>query len=301
MKTYRQQQRNGFTLVEVAIVLFFMGIFVSFASSMMKNIALSTKLRDARDKLTATSDAVQDWANKNRYLPTTAAFDTALAQPRDYWGKAYSFYPYAFPVGSVNEVCRMKSTTLAVCENGDCVNKRKMDIAFVLVSSGDNLTKTVPPAADIASCTAAGLTCIPLYEPNATLQYDDLYKYVTLVELKKTLGCVEADSGLKILSADLPRAKVGAAYDTAISADGGAPFNNVLPYQYKWCVKSALPAGLSATFTCPTYSTTAAASFSIATGSPTTQNLSGNPPVVISVKDANGATADKSFLLIIDP
>lgn len=291
------KQSRGFTLVEVAVVLFFMGIFVSFASTMLKNIALSNKLRDARDKLTVVSDTVQSWAVKNRTLPTI----TDIGSPPDYWNRSYTLTSYTPATGATDSICRQSSTNLAVCPGTsaavNCSVGIVRDVAYMLVSNGDNLALESLPA--VTNCPA-GLTCKPKYEVSAG--YDDLYKYVTLQELKKVVGCVEADSRLRVLNSELPPAKVGVAYPAAIQADGGAPFNSTPPYTYNWCVKGSLPAGLVATNTCPAYSTTPVSSFLLATAtsSPTAPNVLG-VQVTISVMDANGAIADKNYLMVVNP
>lgn len=285
--------------MEVAVVLFFMGIFVSFASTMLKNIALSSKMRDSRDKLTVVSDAVQAWAVKNRKLPTM----TDIGNPSDYWNRSYTISSYTPATGATdNNICRQSSTNLAVCPGtsaaANCSVGIINDVAYMLVSNGDNLALEASPA--VTNCPA-GLTCKPKYEVSSG--YDDLYKYVTLQELKKVVGCVEADSRLRVLSSELPSANVGIVYPATIQADGGAPFNTTPPYTYNWCVKGSLPAGLIATNTCPTYSTTPVSSFLIATAAslPSTPNAPGGVVVTVSVKDANGATADKNYLLVVNP
>lgn len=293
------RHKSGFSLVEVAIVLFFMGIFVSFASSMMKNIALSTKLRDARDRMTTVSDSVQAWAVKNRVIPSLPD----IGNPVDYWNKQYTLYSYTPVTPATDSICRQSSTNLAICPGtntaADCSVSIIKDIAYMIVSNGDNSALEVLPV--ISNCPA-GLTCMPKYEVSSG--YDDLYKYVTLQELKKAVGCVEADSRLRILNGELPSAKVGESYSAVIQADGGAPFNSAPPYTYKWCVKGILPAGLIATNTCPTYSTPVS-SFLIATAgsSPTIANAPTGVVVTISVKDAdtNSAPVDKNFLMIVNP
>lgn len=282
--------------MEVAVVLFFMGIFVSFASTMLKNIALSTKLRDARDKLTVVSDAVQSWANKNRRLPTNTLgmenFETVMSQPRDYWNKQYAFYPYTSS-GVVRDFCRMKNTTLAVCQSGDCVNKVVKDVAYVLVSGGENLTVQTPTFVT-TGVSCSGLRCIPLNEISQT--YDDIYKYVTLIELKKNAGCVEADSGLRILNTELPSAKLNNKYVVPVMADGGQ--NKLTDPKYSWCVQGSLPAGLSFV--------PAIASCSSAFTNSTFVNISGIPvvsgvssPVSFQVKDSSGVTNTKAFILSV--
>lgn len=304
MNVIRPKKRNGFTLVEVAVVLFFMGIFVSFAASMMKNIALSNKLRDARDKLTVVSDAVQSWANKNRRLPTNPLgpenFETVLSQPRDYWNKKYAFYPYT-TTGVVRDFCRMKNTTLAVCQSGDCTNKVIKDVAYVLVSGGENLIVQTPAyVTSTASCS--GLRCMPLNEVSQT--YDDIYKYVTLIELKKSAGCVEADSGLRILNPELPSARLNNKYVIPVVADGGQ--NNLIDPKYSWCVQGIPPTGLSIVDKIGGNVVSCSSSYTSATfinisGVPNASALGTATPLTFKVKDSVGVVSTKAFVLNVNP
>lgn len=309
MNKNRQRQRNGFTLVEVAIVIVFMGIFITFASSMLKGIALSSKSRAAREKLATVSDLVQASAVNpvnNRAIPlSTDLFESATGAPVDYWNKSYAFYPYTPEPGAVLDICRRSSTDLAVCLQGDCVNKVIRDVAYVLVSGAEkcagactatNLPIQIkPPFVTTVNlggpCT--GRRCIPLNEISTT--FDDLYKYVTLLELKKTVGCVEADSRLRILNMELPYAREGVSYTTVIQADGGAALTSA--NKYNWCRNATSPSDLvySPDVICPL--STAAPSLSVSSASPTVDGT--RPPITITVKDANNITVDKSFVLTV--
>lgn len=260
MNQNRQHHRSGFTLVEVAVVIFIMGIFVSFASTMLRNIGLSNKLRDARDKLATVSDAIQAATVKTRVLPSLAS---EVGDPNDYWSKKYKYYFYTPAAGTVADICRRSSTDLAVC-TGDptvaaspykCTGNVIKDIAFVVISGGSNLvpekTELIP---DTKGC-APGLKCVPIYEVSSN--FDDLYKYVTLQELKKTIGCVETDSGLRIITNDLPFANVSSTvFNTNtfnVEAAGGLPY---VSNKYRWSKSGVLPNGLSFSPVFTNYTTT---------------------------------------------
>ncbi len=305
MNNDRQLNRSGFTLVEVAVVIFIMGIFVSFASTMLRNIGVSNKLRDAREKVTTTSDAVQALTVKTRVLPIALS---EIGNPVDFWNKGFKYYPYTPVAGAVTDICRRSSTDLAVCA-GDpsvaaspfkCTGNVIKDIAYVIISGGDNLLPEKSELITNANGCLAGYKCVPIYEVSSN--FDDLYKYVTLQELKKTVGCIEADSGLRILNTELPYAHETASYSTIIQAEGGVMFTGA--NKYKWCVNGAPPPDLvysPATQCTDPAGPTAAPSFNI-TRATTVNPLLGTtstPSVTVSVWDANNVKVDKTFVLTI--
>ena len=304
MNKIRPKKSRGFTLVEVAVVLFFMGIFVSFAASMMKNIALSTKLRDARDKLTTVSDSAQSWANKNRRLPTNATFENftgVLVHPRDYWSQKYRYYPYTPVSGSMDDICKISTTNLSICPGGSCISTNLVaDIAYVIVSNGDNLAVNTSLVTTLPPCTVPK-PCVPINDLSTT--NDDLFKYVTLAELKKTAGCIEADSRLRIINGEqLTWAHENVPYTpVVIQADGGLLFSGV--NKYKWCIASgSLPAGMQfvpVIAPCSDPTPTQVTSFSIS-GTPVTGisvGTSSTSTISITLKDANNTTISKPFFL----
>lgn len=303
MYPLNRTNNRGFTLVEVAVVMVIIGLIVTFAASILRNVGGLARLRDAKDRVASTTDSVAAFAAKNNRLPVFAEFSstTGSFNYKDPWQRSYQLYPKLTPAtfsnftgNGLSTFCGRNSTRFSVCLNNDCTNNRIDDVAYALVSLGQNLAlnSTYPAPSGCPS----GRICLGVQEPTPT--YDDLYKYVTLTELKKAAGCVASDAQLRIVNLDLPRAYATSSYKVPIVGSGGVPYPTG---KYQWCVQTNPFNGV--TFYADNTSTQIAACSSSYTAASFT-NFSGIPSasgtVYVTVKDFTGNTASKTFVLSVN-
>lgn len=242
---------QGFTLIELAIVLVIVGILVGAGASMVGVLSTAVKVRETKDLLDANMQAVASWASSHNSIPDAAGFTGAAKSPQDSWGRDF-IYLYDANLNAAtptkDTICGRRSTTLTVHTTDPVATIN--NIAFVVFSPSDDaavqatLTATVAPA---VAATFNGAASGPAILPGArgfatgTVNIDatnsDIVRWVTLDELRSKVGCQGAP--LKIVNNELPYGQAPNVYAATITADGGVPFAT----GYKWCVNSPLPAG----------------------------------------------------------
>jgi hypothetical protein len=162
-------------------------------------------------------------------------------------------------------ICGITSTTFTY--NGQ-------DVAFLLLSGGDDMTLTSTPSASGAFNGAL-----------TGLKAEDLYRIVTLKELQEQASCFGTTQGkLRIVNNELPGACKRQNYSATIIGDGGVPrYASYTSYTYTF---SGLPIGLSS-------SNLRATIFGVTTTS------KGPYPISVTMTDAAANTVRRSYILNI--
>ncbi len=252
----------GFTMMPLILTMF---VIVGLLSAGMLLLASSTqraKTVGAIKFLDSTANAVVLWSASSRTLPPTLQTVFTGGNPLDPWGNTVVYlFDNNLTAIATGGICGRTSTNLTV--NGT------PNIAFALLSTaGDAFQSTwtgVPAFSTTVftyPATALGTT--------ATLATGDLFKIVTLEELKNRAGCYGNTQGqLKILNNELPKGCNGTPYSATIFAGGGVP-----PYP-TYTITGLTGTGLSALG-------------ANITGTPTT---TGSFPVSVQVTDSHTPTA----------
>jgi prepilin-type N-terminal cleavage/methylation domain-containing protein len=247
---------QGFTLIEMAIVLVIVGLLMGLGMSMVGPLMTATKLRETRDSLDANMQAVASWASANNRippltptLPDTAKFVQIAKNPNDSWLRpfVYLYDSNLAPTGATSPtkdtICGRRSTFLNIStHNPDAYIQ---NVAYAVASSGDKMsfasTLTGGSSGIIANTAVSGAATTIHGDRNA----NDILRWVTLDELRSKVGCQGAP--LKIVNNELPfipqTTAVSSTFAT-ISADGGVP-------SYRWCVEFATRTGISMFDTSP--------------------------------------------------
>ncbi len=307
---------NGFTLVEMAIVLVIIGFLIGVGIAMIGPLTTMSKVRETRDITTAAADSISSWAAGNNRIPPfaptapdTARFSQIVQKSEDSWSGPliYAYDGNLAPTGAAaatkDTICGRRSTliTLTNTATGSTVS----NIAYIIVSQAENATTDTSIAG--VPLTSGPITAATTITTNSDI---DILRWVTLDELRSKTGCQGAQ--LKIVNNELPYGSVLNAYSVTIIADGGFPFS-IVPPTYKWCV-SSLPTGFTQTggvvnTNCIALgeSSWAAASANLTISFPASATTTGSYQLTVVVRDNNDATGpndnitSKSYVLTVNP
>lgn len=243
----RAYDKQGFTLVEMALVLVVVGIVIGIGAGMIGPLMSLSKTRDTKEMIGATIESVNSWAASNNTLPNAAGFTAVAKSPNDAWGRTFIYlFDNTLYSGTPTKdtICGRKTTAISIINNGVSPAVTINNVAYLIVSFGDdaqiNTTATDGPIT--ISRTASGAVTL---DPNIS----DIVRWVTLDELRSKIGCQGAQ--LKIGNNELPPGTVSAQYPNAtagsvlsIVTDGGAT-----PGTLRWCIEAPsatpLPTGLA--------------------------------------------------------
>lgn len=293
--TMNNYKKNGFTLVELAIVLVVIGMLVAFGGSMIAPLTTFVKVRETRDMQDSAVQSVISWASSNNTIPNETTFMTVAKSPLDAWGQNL-IYLYDSNLHSAtptkDTICGRRSTDLKLFTN------YSNSIAFAVISRADNPafkstlngTLNSNPINSVITTSGAATGTI-----TATGTNSDLVRWVTLDELRSKIGCLGAP--LKIVNNELPFGSYSSNYSASIIADGGSGSGD-----YQWRIKKgSFPAGINATaLPFQNLSTTdwTPASTMIIDGYP---KLPGSYYFSVFVRDNIGNTSSKAFVLTVNP
>ncbi len=260
----RPTDRNGFTLVELAVSLVVIGLLIGLGTSMVGPLMSAIKVRESRENLGAAVESINSWAAGNNSLPDTTNITNVVRTPSDAWGRDF-IYLYdanlAPATATKDTICGRKTTRITVrqCLTADCTTTSGTDyvdthnVVYVVLSKGDDAT--IETTASDAAITASRPFSTGA-DVRVTLDYNnsDLVRWATLDELRTKVGCQGPQ--LRIVNNELPFGYAGVSYPAAgttlnFSVDGGAT-----PSVYRWCIEAAnatpLPSGLDFSSTSPT-------------------------------------------------
>jgi prepilin-type N-terminal cleavage/methylation domain-containing protein len=179
----------GFTLVEVAIVMVVVGIFVGLGAGMIGPLTKRMKTTETKETVNSAVEAIIGFSATNTRLPTAAQFPSILRSVNDSWNKPLR-YSFDNNLTTLQSICSRTTTNITVTNGGTAYN----NIAFVIMSSGPNYNNQTTGG-------GAGPAAIITYSPGTSNidgfagdfsrleEYDDIVKWVTLPELQTKIGC----------------------------------------------------------------------------------------------------------------
>ncbi len=243
----KYNNHNGFTLIELSIVLVIIGLLVGLGAGMIGPLTTAVKVRETREIEDAALQSIISWASSSNSIPNSAGFPNVAKSPKDAWGRDF-IYLYdqnlyaATP--TKDTICGRRSASLTLVTTDPAATMN--NVAFVVLSGADNATfkSTLngslngTPTNAVINGSGAATGTVTVTAPNG-----DLYRWVTLDELRSKVGCQGAP--LKIVNNELPFGAVATPYSVTLVADGGVPFA-ANPSTYKWCV-STLQSGFTLT------------------------------------------------------
>ncbi len=268
-------KKNGFTLIELAIVLAILGIMIGGGFKILKMQREKERTVKAKeDVLTAKNAIVGNTILNNNTLPTVAFFDQNLSPITD--PNHQLLYVPATALLSTN-ACALQTTSLSITKpNGSSVS----NVAFIVVSEAANYNMQ----------TALSGNSVTLHNPsekvddnttpiNRVERYDDVYDWMTLAQLQEEIKC--SNNPLHIVNTSLPDTDTANApsYNVPIVVDGNYS-----------------AASLNCTFTPPNRFTQSGFSIIYAGPSP-----AGSTTVVDCQVSADGKTVNKKFTINVNP
>jgi prepilin-type N-terminal cleavage/methylation domain-containing protein len=268
----RTMDRNGFTLVELAIVLVIVGLLVGMSVGMLSPLTKRVKLQQTRDTVSEVYSAIIGYAEANKKLP--ADLTVLSGKLRDAYGQNLIYYPAGGITGS--DLCTTQGSYLTVSDQGTT----KSNVAFVLISMGENVCNQTGSSSPFTISVQGSVVSCP---GNSNAGYDDIVKYQDINYLREQI-C----NPFRIVTDSLPTGTEEVAYPSStLQATDGTPQLSGPPRYNTWSISSgSLPPGLSLS------STGSISGTPISDG---TYNFS------IAVSDAEGRTASRSFSITINP
>ena len=188
----------GFTLIELAIILMFIGLFLGAGSSLLGMLTEREKVSENKEIIASAVEAIKGYVLKNGKLPTLSNFTSIVNVQNDAWGKPLIYIYYVNATSS--SICGLTSSPITVryCHDAACTSYNDTtNVAFLVLSSGENMNiQTGFSSQEISSNTTIkvydyGVVGIDDYSADvARLElYDDMVKVVTLYELQSLLRC----------------------------------------------------------------------------------------------------------------
>lgn len=193
--------RQGFTLIELSIVLVILGLIVGTVAPLIISMTKKNKLSSGRQIVVTARDEIKGDFIQNRTLASNL---TNIGHSVDPWQNNLVFIPAPHLAGQ--DLCTWLAagtdqTGLAVCLDGDCTNNKKENIAFVVASIGHNFNRQLEAPvnsdgnnADLEVRIYGYGTAIDRYTTapdinDATDQFDDIVQYVSADELTQLVSC----------------------------------------------------------------------------------------------------------------
>ena len=193
--------RNGFTLIELSIVLVILGLIIATVAPLFVSLSKKNKLSDARQIVSTARDELKGDIFRLRTVPADLS---NVGHSFDPWQNALVYIPAPNLVGQ--NICTWlaaatNQTGLAVCLDGDCVAGKKGNIAFIVASIGSNFNRQMEAPANRDTVGADREVRLYGYgteidqytvapDPNrASDQFDDIVEYVSVAEIIERISC----------------------------------------------------------------------------------------------------------------
>lgn len=151
--------RNGFTLIEIAVALVIVGLLMAVGIPMIGVLAKRAKYIESRETVRSAREALAGTVVKNG---TFAADPLGTSSPKttDAWNKNLLFHADDTMWGSGKDVCGVTTTKTRVkeCSNEACSSfTTKTNIAFLVYSNGEDADGV---CTGTGVCTGGAGTCV---------------------------------------------------------------------------------------------------------------------------------------------
>lgn len=284
-----QKFSNGFTLVEMAIVLVVIGLLIGAGASLIAPLTKRAKLIEDRNTVHTAYEAVLGYAAKNKQLPPNIS--SLGIKTSDTYGNSLDYYSWT---GS--NLCTGSGSYLTVNDSSSGTAITKNNVAFIIIARGANHCNQTADTSSTPPTTFNILpqgNMVPSGACPAGNEYDDIVIYADIDTIRQTT-C----NNFRITTDSLPSGIEETAYATTLlqATDGTQP--------YTWSVTSGnLPPGLTlsnlTTGTCGTTNCTVSNPCGCISGTPTAAGTFGFT-LQVEDNDTPHRTATKSLSITIN-
>ena len=249
-------KKNGFTLIELAIVLMIIGLVVGGGFKLLKSQREKEKLKEAKEYVKTAKANLVGFAMKNFYLPDWGTFKESLSPINSPdLNKSFFYFPSddlvpLDPNDPDVNICSFDSTSLKIQVYNDTNLVRTIDnVAFVVAAQGPNGNIQTNAQFDNTNSIWIVKTYIANSKRvdnngydyiNQVDFYDDVVDYEKLESLQEEADC--KDNRVKILNDASIDGNTTTIYQGKIYATNGAPFADGTDTgsedDYKWCIGS---------------------------------------------------------------
>ncbi len=215
---------NGFTLIEMAIVLVIVGLLLGIGASLIGPLTKRAKRIETKQIINEDKESIIGYAIRNRKLSSDIL--SAGGKKKDSFGKDLLYITSTSPDLTAQDICSVISTNLQVqkCPDAICSTPQTYNnIAFIIVSGSENYNIQTANQSGIVRIYEPGTAGIDNYmaDMNRPEEYDDQYVFVSLDELRQQMGCAQQ---LKISSPSiLSEGEEDSFYSYQLTAYGGKP------------------------------------------------------------------------------
>lgn len=230
-----RNRKNGFSLVEMSIVLIIFGMVMAAASSILTLFVNKGGAERTRKMIEADKNALFSIAASDGFYGTESTVLTQLTYPQDAYGVDMTLIidkslqiDAGLSTLTYSPICGTNITDLQVrlCPDADCdgtpAYTTVTDVAFVLASGSTNKTVQTAKSSDVSG----DYDYVNVYPQGtngiAGKQYDDIVDWVTLPELRAKAGC--DPERLRLTNVAMPILQEGATYEYRVFIEGGIPF-----------------------------------------------------------------------------
>lgn len=278
------KRSNGFTLIEMAIVLVIIGLLLGAGASLIGPLTKRAKLIENRETIKTVYEAIRGFAAQNKQLP--ANLSSLGVKTTDSYGNPIDYYLW-----TGTNICTGTGTYLTVNDSSSGTSLTKNNVAFILIARGENRcnqTGTASPFNILPQGQQVNLGSCPAGD-----DYDDIVMYSDIDTLRDQI-C----NTFRITTDSLPSGMEEQAYSTTVlqATDGTQP--------YTWTITSgSLPSGLTlsnlTSGTCGSVTCTAASPCGCISGTPS-QAGSFSFTLQVTDSDTPHRTATKGMAITIN-
>ncbi len=263
-----RKPQNGFTLIEMAIVLVIIGLLVGMGTGLLKILIKREKISETRGDLKTVYNTILGYTKSTKKLPSS--LNVLGVKTKDSYNEDFLYFVASGITTS--DLCTTQGSYLSVLDKG----VPKSNVAFIVFSKGENhCNQTGNSTATSFQILQPGTVTSGC--PQGQVEYDDEVLYADINTLRDMV-C----NSFKIVTVNLPYGMEEQPYPTSsLEATDGTP-------PYSWSIISGnLPPGLN---------------FDEDGG-----QISGTPiedgtfNFTVQVQDAEGRTATRSLSISINP
>ncbi|MEM4619343.1 MAG: prepilin-type N-terminal cleavage/methylation domain-containing protein [Desulfurococcaceae archaeon] len=196
-KILKNNKKNGFTLIEIAIILILIGLLIGLGASLIGPLTKRIKVQETRERIDAAVESVLGFAIATKRLPNGDEFLRIVRNPEDAWGKDLRYVVWGNFTNVINLICssNVSQYGFKVNATGATGNRIIENVAFLIMSSGPNynLQTRFENRTNNVWYIANPSETITIHLPGAnkddyqgdgnSTDYDDIVRWVTVYEL----------------------------------------------------------------------------------------------------------------------